>query len=58
MRPLVSPHAIGFRLFEADLTAGEFRERGRKIQLQDQPFRIIALLLLRPGELISVENFR
>jgi len=54
----VSPNAIRFGLFEADLSAGELRKRGRKIPLQDQPFRVLALLLLRPGELVSREEFQ
>src|SRR5579872_1276205 len=54
----VSPNAIRFGLFEADLSAGELRKRGRKIPLQDQPFRVLAVLLLRPGELVSREEFQ
>jgi len=54
----VSPNAIRFGLFEADLSAGELRKRGRKIPLQDQPFRVLRLLLLRPGELVSREDFQ
>jgi Tol biopolymer transport system component/DNA-binding winged helix-turn-helix (wHTH) protein len=54
----LSPNAIRFGLFEADLSAGELRKRGRKIPLQDQPFRVLALLLLRPGELVSREELQ
>jgi DNA-binding winged helix-turn-helix (wHTH) protein len=56
--PPVSPNAIRFGLFEADLSAGELRKRGRKIPLQDQPFRVLTLLLARPGELVSREEFQ
>ncbi len=49
---------IRFGLFEADLSAGELRKRGRKIPLQDQPFRVLTLLLQRPGELVSREEFQ
>ena len=28
-----------FGLFEFDLSAGELRKQGRKIKLQDQPFK-------------------
>jgi Tol biopolymer transport system component/DNA-binding winged helix-turn-helix (wHTH) protein len=52
------PNTIRFGLFEADLATGELRKRGRKIPLQDQPFRVLALLLLRPGELVSREEFQ
>ena len=54
----VSPNAIRFGLFEADLSAGELRKRGRKIPLQDQPFRVLTLLLLHSGELVSREEFQ
>lgn len=54
----VSPNAIRFGLFEADLSAGELRKRGRKIPLQDQPFRVLTLLLQRPGELVSRQEFQ
>src|SRR5216684_3595121 len=53
----VSPNAIRFGLFEADLSACELHKRGRKIPLQDQPFRVLTLLLRRPGELVSREEF-
>ena len=54
----VSPKAIRFGLFEADLSAGELRRRGRKVPLQDQPFQVLALLLQHPGELVSREEFQ
>ena len=54
----VSPKVIRFGLFEADLSAGELRKRGRKIPLQDQPFRVLTLLLERAGELVGREEFQ
>jgi DNA-binding winged helix-turn-helix (wHTH) protein len=54
----VRPNAIRFGLFEADLSARELRKRGRKIPLQDQPFRVLTLLLQRAGELVSREEFQ
>jgi TolB-like protein/DNA-binding winged helix-turn-helix (wHTH) protein/Tfp pilus assembly protein PilF len=54
----VSPNTIRFGLFEADVSAGELRKRGRKIPVQDQPFRVLTLLLLHPGELVSREEFQ
>ncbi len=53
-----SPKAVRFGLFEADLAAAELRKRGRKIPLQDQPFRVLALLLRRAGELVTREEFQ
>ena len=53
-----SENVIRFGLFEADLAARELRKRGRKIPLQDQPFRVLSLLVQRPGELIPREEFQ
>jgi TolB-like protein/DNA-binding winged helix-turn-helix (wHTH) protein/Flp pilus assembly protein TadD len=49
---------VRFGVFEADLQAGELRRRGRKLKLQDQPFQVLALLLERPGEVVSREELR
>ncbi len=47
-----------FAGFEADLKAGELRKYGVRIKLQDQPFKILALLLLRPGEVVMRDEIR
>jgi DNA-binding winged helix-turn-helix (wHTH) protein len=49
---------VQFGPFEADLTAGELRKAGIKIKLAEQPFRILAALLDRPGELVTREDLR
>jgi len=48
---------IRFDVFELDLRAAELYRAGRKIKLQIQPFRALALLLERPGEVITREEF-
>ena len=45
-----------FGVFEADLQAGELRKGGLRIKLQDQPFQILAMLLERPGEVVTREE--
>ena len=45
-----------FGLFEADLDARELRKQGRRIRLQEQPFAVLAILLERPGSVISRED--
>src|SRR6266850_4302005 len=47
---------ISFGTFEADLRAGELRRNGRKIRLQEQPFQVLAMLLERPGEVVTREE--
>jgi TolB-like protein/DNA-binding winged helix-turn-helix (wHTH) protein len=59
MSPAQRPPAlVRFGVFEADLRAGELRRNGVKVRLQDLPFRALALLLSRPGEVITREEFR
>jgi len=48
-----------FEGFELDLRSGELVREGEKaVQLSDQPFRILAMLLARPGDLVSREEIR
>ncbi len=49
---------LRFGIFEVDLRAGELRRRGVKIKLQEQPFQVLAALLLRPGEIVGREELR
>jgi TolB-like protein/DNA-binding winged helix-turn-helix (wHTH) protein len=52
------PAPVRFGVFEADLRAGELRRNGIKVRLQDLPFRMLTLLLTRPGEVITRDEFR
>jgi Tol biopolymer transport system component/DNA-binding winged helix-turn-helix (wHTH) protein len=52
------PHIVRFGIFEADLAAGELRRESRIVKLQDQPFRLLALLLEQPGVIVSRERLR
>src|SRR6202790_4587146 len=45
-----------FGAFEADATVGELRRQGVRIKLNAQPFQVLALLLDRPGELLTRED--
>lgn len=47
---------LRFGVFEVDLRTGELTKRGRRLRLQEQPFRLLAVLLDRPGELVSRED--
>lgn len=47
-----------FGSFEADLRERKLTKGGIRIRLQEQPFRILALLLDRPGELITRDEIR
>lgn len=49
---------IRFGVYEVDLRAGSLRRGGLRIKLQPQPFRILALLLEEPGEVVTRERLR
>jgi DNA-binding winged helix-turn-helix (wHTH) protein/tetratricopeptide (TPR) repeat protein len=49
---------LRFATFEVDLRSGELRKNGIKLKLQEKPFHVLALLLERPGELITREELR
>jgi Tol biopolymer transport system component/DNA-binding winged helix-turn-helix (wHTH) protein len=53
-----SPTTIRFGAFEADLFTGELRKSGMRIKLQDQPFKVLASLLEKPGEVVTREELR
>ncbi|MGD1082619.1 MAG: winged helix-turn-helix domain-containing protein, partial [Candidatus Sulfotelmatobacter sp.] len=49
---------ICFGSFEVDLAEGRLTKVGIRIRLQEQPFQILALLLERPGQLVTREEIR
>jgi TolB-like protein/DNA-binding winged helix-turn-helix (wHTH) protein len=44
--------------FEADTRSGELRKNGVRVPLQEQPFQVLSVLLVRPGELVRREALR
>lgn len=56
--PIRSSRVIRFGSFEADLANGELRKNGLKVKLQERPFQILAILLERPGDVVTREEFR
>src|ERR1700720_2616895 len=49
---------IRFATFEVDLPAGELRKCGLKLKLTGQPFQVLAILLERPGEVVTREELQ
>src|ERR1700684_757759 len=49
---------LKFGVFEADLRAGELTKHGKRLSLQELPFRLLTLLLERPGELVTREELQ
>jgi TolB-like protein/DNA-binding winged helix-turn-helix (wHTH) protein/Tfp pilus assembly protein PilF len=59
MRQSADLHRIlCFGSFEVDVVSGELRRQGLKIRLQDQPFRLLVLLLERAGDVVTREEVR
>jgi len=49
---------VRFGLYELDLSARELRKGGIRIKLQEQPFQVLAMLLERPGAVVTREELQ
>ncbi|HEX4155407.1 MAG TPA: winged helix-turn-helix domain-containing protein [Acidobacteriaceae bacterium] len=49
---------LTFGLFEVDLATGELWKAGFRIKLQSQPFKVLAALLERPGQIITRDELQ
>lgn len=49
---------VRFGPFELDLSCNELRKRGHRIRIQQQPLRVLALLMERPGHLVTRDELR
>ena len=49
---------VRFGVFEIDRAEHVLRKSGARIKLQDQPFRVLQILVERPSELITREELR
>ena len=58
MEPLRAPSVVRFGTFEVSFQSGELRRAGVKIRVQQQPMRLLEILLERPGEIITREELR
>ena len=56
--PAFVSHIVHFGVFEADLRSGELRKHGLKVKIQEQPFRVLAMLLEQPGQIVAREELR
>src|SRR5262245_22240277 len=57
-RAVAPANIFRFGLFEADATRGTLTRNGARVKIQDQPFRVLILLLERPGEIVRREELR
>src|SRR6516162_2171136 len=49
---------VRFATFEVDLRAGELRKGGIKLKLGGQPFQVLAILLERPGRVVTRDELQ
>lgn len=49
---------VRFGVFEVDLRAGELRKQGVRIRLSGQPFQVLAVLLEKPGVVVTREELQ
>jgi TolB-like protein/DNA-binding winged helix-turn-helix (wHTH) protein len=53
-----NPRVLRFGVFEADFKMGELRKNGLRIKVQDQPFQVLAMLLEKPGGIVTREELQ
>ena len=51
-------HIVHFGIFQIDLKARELHKAGVKVKLQEQPFRVLALLVDRAGQVVTREELQ
>jgi Tol biopolymer transport system component/DNA-binding winged helix-turn-helix (wHTH) protein len=56
--PIVAKQRVHFGPFVLDVRAGELHKHDLKLKLQGHPIQILAMLLQRPGELITREEIQ
>src|SRR3954469_20233103 len=52
------PRLVRFGAFEADAQTGELRKNGVRLRFSGQPFQVLAILLERPGEVVTREELQ
>ena len=49
---------VRFGVFEVSLHTGELRKAGAKIRVQQQPLKLLEILLEHPGEVVTRDELR
>jgi TolB-like protein/DNA-binding winged helix-turn-helix (wHTH) protein/Flp pilus assembly protein TadD len=58
MEPLRHLFVVRFGTYEVSLQSGEVRKAGVRIRVQQQPLKLLEVLLERPGEVVTREELR
>jgi TolB-like protein/DNA-binding winged helix-turn-helix (wHTH) protein/Tfp pilus assembly protein PilF len=56
--PAAVARILHFGVFEVDLKACVLRKHGLRLKLPEQPFRVLVVLLEKPGEIVTREELR
>ena len=56
--PASTSEVLQFGVFELDLRKAELRRQGVKVKLQEQPLKVLQLLLEKRGEIVTREQLR
>ncbi|MGH9739183.1 MAG: winged helix-turn-helix domain-containing tetratricopeptide repeat protein [Candidatus Acidiferrales bacterium] len=57
-QPRLAHGVARFGVYQVDFRAGELHKSGIKVKLTDQPFRLLAVLLERRGQLVTRQELR
>jgi TolB-like protein/DNA-binding winged helix-turn-helix (wHTH) protein/Flp pilus assembly protein TadD len=58
MEPIRPASIVRFGIYEISFQSGELRKAGVKIKVQQQPLKLLELLLEHPGEIVTREELR
>src|SRR6202021_1647610 len=58
MEPLPHMSVLQFGTYEVSLQSGEVRKAGLRIRVQQQPMKLLEVLLEHPGEVVTREELR
>jgi len=58
MEPSRHTSVVRFGTYEVSLQSGEVRKAGMRIKVQQQPLKLLEILLERPGEVVTREELR
>src|SRR5450432_2183625 len=58
MEPLRHTFVVRFGTYEVSLQSGEVRKAGVRIRVQQQPMKLLEVLLEHPGEVVTREELR
>src|ERR1700719_3721875 len=58
MEPSRLTSIVRFGTYEVSLQSGEVRKSGLRIKIQQQPMKLLEILLERPGEVVTREELR